>query len=107
MIEYIESLISREEAFLAKFAPGTSQYSLLKNRISALNTVRDIITEERMPSRDEVLFALPRIESIVGKLKKARDKYQADSRNYLRFDPDVRIMERARDIILKTMEDMK
>ena len=36
----IEAIIAREEAFLPKFAPGTSQHSLLANRISALRTGR-------------------------------------------------------------------
>lgn len=39
MCRKIEAIIAREEAFLPKFAPGTSQHSLLANRISALRTV--------------------------------------------------------------------
>ena len=94
MHKQIESIIAREEAFLPRFAPGTSQHSLLKNRIAALYTVRD-----------ELNFALPRIESIIHKMKKARDKYEPGSRNYLRFDPAVQLMENARALILQDMED--
>ena len=33
MCRKIEAIIAREEVFLAKFEPGTSQHSLLANRI--------------------------------------------------------------------------
>jgi len=103
MLAKIESIIAREEAFLAKFEPGTSQHSLLANRIAALHTVCDLITGNRQPTREELEFAVPRIESIIHKMSAARDKYEPDSRNYKRFDPTVRLMEEAKALIEKAL----
>jgi len=99
MLAKIETIIAREEVFLAKFEPGTSQHSLLANRIAALHTVCDLITGNRQPTREELEFAVPRIESIIHKMSAARDKYEPDSRNYKRFDPTVRLMEEAKTLI--------
>ena len=54
MLAQIQSIIAREEAFLPKFAPGTSQHSLLQRRIAALHTVCDLITGERQPGRNDL-----------------------------------------------------
>jgi hypothetical protein len=105
MLAQIQSIIAREEAFLPKFAPGTSQHSLLRNRIAALHTVCDLITGERHPFREELEFALPRIESIIHKMSVARDKYEPGSRSYKRFDPTVRLMEDARALVERTIEE--
>ena len=103
MLTKIESIIVREEVFLAKFEPGTSQHSLLANRIAALRTVCDLITGDCQPTREELEFAMPRIESIIHKMSAARDKYEPDSRNYRRFDPTVRLMEEAKSLIEKAL----
>lgn len=101
----IEAIIAREEAFLPKFAPGTSQHSLLTNRISALRTVCDLASGERTPSIEELQFALPRIESILHKTNAARDKYEPGSRNYKRFDPAAQLMEEAKALILRAIDN--
>ena len=93
-----------EEKFLPKFPEGTSQYSLLKNRIQALLTDRDLISGEGKPSREELEFALPRIESMIHKMSKARDKYEPGSRNYKRFDPTVQAMKQVRTAIMQALE---
>jgi len=103
MLTKIESIIIREDAFLAKFEPGTSQHSLLANRIAALRTVCDLITGDCQPTREELEFAVPRIESIIHKMSAARDKYESGSRNYKRFDPTVRLMEEAKVLIEKAL----
>lgn len=99
----IEAIIAQEEAFLPKFAPGTSQHSLLASRISALRTVCDLASGECTPSIEELQFALPRIESILHKTSVARDKYEPGSRNYKRFDPTVQLMEEAKALILRAI----
>ena len=101
----IEAIIAREEAFLPKFAPGTSQHSLLANRISALRTVCDLISGERTPSIEELQFALPRIDSLLHKTSVARDKYEPGSRNYKRFDPTVQLMEETKARILRAIDN--
>ena len=101
MLPQLREIIAREEAFLPRFAPGTSQHSLLKNRIAALETVCNLLTKERTPTREELEFALPRIESILRKMSAARSKYEPGSKNYKRFSPAVQLMEEAKLLLLK------
>lgn len=105
MLAQIQSVIAREEAFLPKFAPGTSQHSLLRNRIAALRTVCDLITGENQPDDEALQFALPRIESILHKMSVAREKYEPGSRNDKRFGPTVCLMEDARALIERAIEE--
>ena len=104
LLDKLDQIIGLEEKFLPKFAAGTSQHSLLRNRIQALWTARELISEEGRPAREELEFALPRIESIIRKASKARDKYEPGSRNYRRFDPTVRVMEQVQTALLRELE---
>lgn len=104
LLNCIDHIIRLETRFLPKFQPGTTPHSLLRNRILALQTARDLITGEQEPTREELEFALPRIESIIHKTGKARDKHSPGSRNYKRFDPTVRFMEQTREHILQALE---
>ena len=104
MLDKLDRLIGLEEKFLPKFAEGTSQHSLLRNRIWALQTARELISGEGKPDREELEFALPRIESIIRKTTKIRDKFEPGSRSYRRFDPTVRVMEQVRTALLRELE---
>ena len=104
ILNFLDHTRELEEKFLPKFPEGTSQHSLLKNRIRALQTARELISGEGRPSREELEFALPRIESMIHKMSKARDKYEPGSRNYKRFDPMVQAMKQVRTVIMQEME---
>ena len=104
-LNFIDHTIELEEKFLPKFPEGTSQHSLLRNRIQALKTARNLISGEGQTTRKELEFALPRIESIIHKMSKARDKYEPGSTNYKRFDPTVQAMEQVRTAILQALEE--
>lgn len=104
-LNFIDHTIELEEKFLPKFPEGTSQHSLLRNRIQALQTARDLVSREGQTTREELEFALPRIESIIYKMSKARDKYEPGSKNYKRFDPTVQTMEQGRKAILQALEE--
>ena len=104
ILNFLDHTRELEEKFLPKFPEGTSQHSLLKNRIRALQTARDLISGEGRPSREELEFALPRIESMIHKMSKARDKYEPGSRNYKRFDPMVQAMKQVRTAIMQALE---
>jgi len=105
LLRKLDQMIELEAKFLPKFDVGTAQHSLLQNRILALRTSRDLISGEKEPSREELEFALPRIESILRKTGKARDKYEPENRNYKRFDPTVQAMEQVRTAILQALEE--
>lgn len=104
LLDKLDRLIGLEEKFLSKFAEGTSQCSLLRNRIRALQAARELISGEGKLEREELEFALTRIESIIRKTTKARDKYEPGSRSYRRFDPTVRVMEQVRTALLRELE---
>ena len=104
ILNFLDPTRELEEKFLPKFQEGTSQHSLLKNRIRALQTARELISGEGRPSREELEFALPRIESMIHKMSKARDKYEPGSRNYKRFDPTVQAMKQVRTAIMQALE---
>jgi hypothetical protein len=104
ILNFLDHTRELEEKFLPKFQEGTSQHSLLKNRIRALQTARELISGEGRPSREELEFALPRIESMIHKMSKARDKYEPGSRNYKRFDPTVQAMKQVRTAIVQALE---
>ena len=104
ILNFLDHTRELEEKFLPKFPEGTSQNSLLKNRIRALQTARELISGEGRPSREELEFALPRIESMIHKMSKARDKYEPGSRNYKRFDPMVQAMKQVRTAIMQALE---
>ena len=104
ILNFLDHTRELEEKFLPKFPEGTSQHSLLKNRIRALQTARELISGEGRPSREELGFALPRIESMIHKMSKARDKYEPGSRNYKRFDPTVQAMKQVRTAIMQALE---
>ena len=104
ILNFLDHTRELEEKFLPKFPEGTSQHSLLKNRIRALQTARELISGEGRPSREELEFALPRIESMIHKMSKARDKYEPGSRNYKRFDPMVQAMKQFRTAIMQALE---
>ena len=104
ILDIVNHTIELEEKFLPKFPKGTSQHSLLRNRIQTLLTARDLLSGERKPDQVELEFALPRIESIIHKMRKARDKYEPGSKNYKRFDPTVQAMEQVRTTILQALE---
>ena len=105
ILELLDRTITLEEEFLPIFPEGTSQHSLLHNRIKALQAARVFISGEGNPSREELEFALPRIESIIHKMSKARDKYEPEDKNYKRFDPTVQVMTQVRAVILQALED--
>lgn len=104
ILNFLDHTRALEEKFLPKFPEGTSQHSLLKNRIRALQTARELISGEGRPSREELEFALPRIESMIHKMSKARDKYEPGSRNYKRFNPMVQAMKQVRTAIMQALE---
>ena len=71
------------EKILPKFQVGTSQHTLLINRINALNVSQFLIERELSQSsqtvhlsRNELEDALKPIESIIHKCKKAQSKYE-------------------------------
>lgn len=94
-LQLISSTISKCEKMQLKFAEGTSQYSLLKNRIKALYISKALIEKDsniKMYTQPDLESALPPVLSIINKTKKAQMKYGERTVQYRRFNPIIRAM---------------
>ena len=94
------------EKILPKFQVGTSQHTLLINRINALSVCQFLIERELSQSsqtvhlsRNELEDALKPIESIIHKCKKAQSKYELSSNQYKRYIPLIDSMEVCKTLI--------
>lgn len=96
------------EKIQPKFAIGTSQHTLLKNRIFALRVAIAVLEGKRdaYPISD-VKKALPPIESILHKTCKAQSKWAVDSRQYERYVPMIASMQLAQTAIIQVMQSEK
>lgn len=85
--QIVSSLIRRCEKMQPTFAEGTSQHSLLKNRIKALSVSKSIIAGENDNAftKNDLLQALKPIASIINKCEKAKNKFLEGSSQYTRL----------------------
>ncbi|MBM7704342.1 hypothetical protein [Metabacillus iocasae] len=73
-LRVVDSSIRNCENMQPKFAEGTSQHTLLKNRIKALSIAKSCLTDEPVLNhytKDEVREALQPLSSIIRKCEKA------------------------------------
>lgn len=93
-LQLISSTISKCEKMQVKFAEGTSQYSLLKNRIKALNISKALIGNEGATqyTQQELEKALSPVVSIINKTEKAQMKYSEGTAEYRRFNSLISAM---------------
>ena len=97
----VDSVIARCQRMQPKFAPGTAQHTLLKNRIQAMEIARRLLAEgEAAPSSaQELTDALEPVASALRKCEKARSKYAPDSGQYRRYGGTIQAMELARELM--------
>ena len=86
-LEVITSFIKRCEKAQLKFNAGTSQHTLLKNRLNALHISKALLFQEDTEyiGNHDLKSALTPIASIISKCKKAQDKYSEDSVQYKQY----------------------
>ena len=87
-----------------KFSEGTSQHSLLKNRIKALYISKSLLMDDKTInfSSKELKEALPPVVSIINKTTKAQNKYEKGTSQFNRFEPLIQAM-----LISKTFIERK
>lgn len=100
-LKVINQTIKNCSKMLDKFNPNKPQYSLLVNRIKALNVAKGLIEENNNISKIEIERALKPIESIIMKLKKAQEKYDINTKQYKKFLPLLNEMYVAKYHILQ------
>ncbi|SHL44672.1 hypothetical protein SAMN02745136_04921 [Anaerocolumna jejuensis DSM 15929] len=99
-LQIVSSVISRCEKAQPKFAEGTSQHTLLKNRIKALYISKALIADENVLdkyteeeyTKEELMDALRPVSSIISKCEKAQQKFAEGTSNHTRFKNMIEAM---------------
>ncbi|MBZ2174332.1 hypothetical protein K8M07_03620 [Schnuerera sp. xch1] len=93
-ISLLSSTITKCEKMQLKFSEGTSQHSLLKNRIKALYISEALLTGDKTINytSKELREALPPVVSIINKTTKAQSKYEKGTSQFNRFEPLIQAM---------------
>ena len=97
-LKEVTSIITRCERVQPKFAPGTAQHTLLKNRIQALRIAAALLGETGAGGypAQELSAALAPLASIARKCTKAQAKYAPGSVQHRRFNSTITAMELSR-----------
>jgi len=103
----VEKIIKKCELILPKFNIGTSQHTLLVNRIKALKICNDFIAKEISNNQiielnytvEEIKQSLSPIESIIHKCNKAQSKYEIGSTQYNRYINMINTMNICKSLI--------
>lgn len=101
-LQIVSSVISRCEKMQPKFAEGTSQHTLLKNRIKALYISKSLITGETVVdkyTKEELIEALPPVSSIICKCEKAQSKFEKGTSHHNRFKNMIKAMYISKTLI--------
>jgi len=94
-LRVVSSTISNCEKMQPKFAEGTSQHTLLKNRIKALYMSKKLISEENVMdkyTKEELVEALRPVASIISKCEKAQFKFQEGTTHHTRLKKIIEAM---------------
>ncbi len=93
-ISLLSSTIINCEKMKLKFSEGTSQHSLLKNRIKALYISKALLLGDRTINYTikDLREALPPIVSIINKTTKAQSKYEKGNSKFNRFQHIIQAM---------------
>ncbi|WP_312372962.1 hypothetical protein [Lachnoclostridium sp.] len=101
-LQIVSSIISRCEKSQLKFMEGTSQHTLLKNRIKAMYISKSFITEENVIdnySKEELIESLRPVSSIISKCEKAQLKFTDGTSHHSRFMKMIKAMYIAKSLI--------
>lgn len=109
----ISSIIGRCEKAQLKFSKGTSQYSLLTNRLKAMYISKSLIdnlvvssSNEVKYTKDELVEAIKPITSIINKCETAKLKFDYESTFYKRFNKMIKIMNIAKSLIISEISQI-
>lgn len=99
----VSSTISKCEKMQLKFSEGTSQHTLLKNRIKAMYISKSLITDENIMdkyTKEELAEALRPVSSVISKCEKARLKFTEGTSNYTRLNNIIKAMYISESLII-------
>lgn len=101
-LQVVSSTISNCEKMQPKFAEGTSQHSLLKNRIKALYISKALINDENVMdkyTKEELIESLPPVTSIISKCEKAQLKFEEGTTHHTRLKKIIEAMYISKTLI--------
>ncbi|MGL4737576.1 MAG: hypothetical protein ACRCW2_09020 [Cellulosilyticaceae bacterium] len=112
-LEVVTSTIAKCEKIQGKFAEGTSQHTLLRNRIKAMYISKLIIMNQLAKqsenlvieqvtlhyTKDELIEAIRPVDSVINKCKKGQSKYEEGVPYYNRFEKIIRAMTISKELI--------
>ena len=96
------STISNCEKMQPKFNEGTSQHTLLKNRIKALYISKSLITDEAVIDTytiEELKEAIAPVSSIISKCEKAQQKFAEGTYHNTRLKSIIKAMYISKSLI--------
>ncbi|MCX7745267.1 MAG: hypothetical protein N2645_00025 [Clostridia bacterium] len=98
----VSSTINRCEKTQPKFVEGTSQHTLLKNRIRALYISKSLMIDENFVdkyTKEELMEALRPVASIISKCEKAQLKFAEGTSHHTRFKKIIKAMYISKSLI--------
>jgi len=101
-LKVVSSTITKCEKIQSKFAAGTSQHTLLKNRIKAMYISKALLIGESAVSqytKEELLAAISPVSSIIRKCEKAQEKFEEGSSLHKRFQDIIEAMYLSKALI--------
>ncbi len=101
-LQIVSSTIDSCEKMQPKFEEGTSQHTLLKNRLKALYISRSLMNAENITgrySKEELIEALSPVSSIISKCEKGQSGVAQGTSSYTRFNNLIKTMEISKSLI--------
>ncbi|MEG0153201.1 MAG: hypothetical protein RSD26_12155 [Cellulosilyticaceae bacterium] len=101
-LRVVSSSINNCEKIHPKFAEGTSQYTLLKNRIKALYISKSLITNDvdiDKYTKKDLIESLRPVSSIISKCEKAQLKFAEGTSYHTRFKNIINAMYISKSLI--------
>lgn len=101
-LQIVASAISRCEKAQPKFSEGTSQHTLLKNRIKALYISKSLISGENITgkyTKEELTEAQRPVSSIISKCEKAKQKFAEGTSYHTRFGNMIKAMVISKSLV--------
>ncbi|MEG6520712.1 hypothetical protein [Desulfotomaculum sp. 1211_IL3151] len=109
-LQAIASMIERGEKAQEKFAPGTSQYTLQKNRIKALYIASSLIKKELAKhdatdkyTKEDLEKALAPIASLISKSEKAQKKLAQGTWQHTMLEDNLKALYLASPLLTRAL----
>ena len=112
-LQSIASMINRTEKAKEKFAQGTSQHTLQKNRLKALNIASSLILKELAESdvvdyytKEDLKKALAPIASLINKSEKAQEKLAQGTWQHTMLSNNLKALYIALPLLTKALSEI-